>query len=279
MRHPRTYTNWENRTQTNNRHTTKNQYNRRKHGKNTEGTIQRTHNQENKHAIYKCPTCKYDGEEEHHLENHRRMKPSCKEQWKKERQNGWKCEIPEFGQYFPTIKQLQRHNQFYCHAQTQQQLIINNKHIRKLDRRKQLQEGIPQNVHILTRNNIKYNTDTNTWECRKCPKTYEKQSMRNAIQHAWTHTENTQQINTLIWKKEQRKKNKRTCVEYEHYEITIQKPKKTKKTHPLNRHNNKTTYKTTYKNSKQNNINANAENSEKTLWGILGYIKKQNDQI
>jgi len=64
---------------------------------------------------------------------------------------------------------------------------ITSKGIIKLDRRKPLQEGTPQEDRFICNNNIKFDTQQNKWTCQRCNQTYGHRSMRNAIQHARHH--------------------------------------------------------------------------------------------
>ena len=150
----------------------------------------------------------------------------------KERQNGWRCNKTECGKNFPAKKQLLRRNQCYCNAQAKEQPVINSKQIRKLDRRKQLQEGVPKHEHNIVRNIIKYNVDTDEWDCAKFPKTYENNQW--GMQYN-THVPamETKPINAIQRKEGTDGGKYYACAEYEHCKNTSQEPNTTQTSHHL----------------------------------------------
>jgi len=65
-------------------------------------------------TTYKCPACEYEGEKEHLLRRHRSMKPLCKTQWGKEKNEEWRCREQGCHKSSYTPQELQRRNTFYC---------------------------------------------------------------------------------------------------------------------------------------------------------------------
>ena len=127
------------------------------------------------------------------------MKPQCKTQWEKGKPEEWKCQEQGCSKSFHTPQELQRHNTFYCHQNTKNKLIIQNSQGQKLDRRKPLQEGIPNYEQTENRNNVHFTIEEQQWKCRQCTKTYGPQSKRNAILHTCTHTNNRQPNTKTEW--------------------------------------------------------------------------------
>jgi len=109
----------------------------------------------------------------------------------KGKEEEWTCQEQGCGKNFHTPQELKRRNTFYCHEKTTQRLILKNAHGQKLDRRKPLQEGIPNYEQTVYRNNVHFSKEEQQWKCRQCAKRYGPQSKRNAILHSRTHTQTT----------------------------------------------------------------------------------------
>jgi len=121
--------------------------------------------------------------------------------------------------------------------------------LKKLDRGTVTRRNTKRNHRKTPKNYIKYNTETEKWECRQCPQQYEKQSMENAIQRACKHKQQNKEQNNTTWKdwaKEQ--KNIRDCrirtlLKWKHPEMDTsnntspEKGKNQQTTHTPEKHN------------------------------------------
>ena len=69
---------------------------------------------------------------------------------------------------------------------------------------------------------LRYEQETETWHCTKCPKTYSKHNAISAKSHAAVHTKEEKKMDQLAMKKREEKKPKGTEVNsgYEHCEAT-----------------------------------------------------------
>ena len=103
------------------------------------------------------------------------------------KKQGWKCPEETCQETFKNQKELKKHTSYHHHQETKTTDNITIQGILKLDRRKPLQEGTPQENKFIYNNNIKFDTKHNKWICQRCNKTYGPNSMRNAIQHARHH--------------------------------------------------------------------------------------------
>ena len=76
-------------------------------------------------------------------------------------------------QTYETKKELTRHNLYYCYAKPTQanNTLTEMRQLKKLDRSKQLQEGVPRETTDKYQKNTRYNVETEKWECKLCPKT------------------------------------------------------------------------------------------------------------
>jgi len=98
-------------------------------------------------------------------------------------------------------KKLQKHNQYHCHPKknndkTEEDIAQN---LRKPDRRKQLQEGLPTEKKLMYGNKAAYDPEQKIRKCQICPKTFQKNSMGNIILHACRHTTMQKKLNMPTW--------------------------------------------------------------------------------
>jgi len=113
---------------------------------------------ENRKETHKCPTCQYEGEQEHHLIRHRRRKEGCKRIWEQEQKPGWRCKIQACQASFTTKQELEKQKAYHNHEEKEGKNSITSQGIIKLDRRKTLQEGTPRENKLLYNNNVQFDT-------------------------------------------------------------------------------------------------------------------------
>ena len=138
----------------------------------------------------------------------------CAEQWIREGSKKWVCATPTCEHTYSAKKELQRHNLYYFYQKTESayKTLAEMHQLKKLDRGKQLQEGIHREATEKRQQNTKYNIETGKWECKLYPKQYDQQSMRNAIQHARKRKKQNHEQNNPIWKEWAKKQQQiRNC--------------------------------------------------------------------
>ena len=66
----------------------------------------------------------------------------------------------------PNKKEINKHNTYDCHEYARDNAALGPKHLKKTDRRKQLQEGIPKDTATSYHQNITY-TGKRYWKCNR----------------------------------------------------------------------------------------------------------------